>query len=134
MSWVDLVIHSKGIKAIYGDHTPSLTGIDLHKVVFDYDRIHVTLVFDLPELPATLPAKWQKRECDVVQIEMDLIEISDLSARVWGSRTSTSIHMVESQGKLNVSVQSETGELSATADFASLQRISAYRSDVKRHR
>ena len=89
-------------------------------------------MFDLPELPATLPVKWQKRECDVVRLEVDLLEVTDLFMRVRGSGTRTSLHMTESAGRINVTAESEAAELSVAADFVSLQRISAYRSEAKR--
>ncbi|WP_157062783.1 Imm50 family immunity protein [Actinopolyspora mortivallis] len=106
MSWPDLVLHTEGIRAIYGDHVPTLDGITLREVVIDHERSSTILTFDLPELPETMPKKWAQKGADSVRLKLDFFPPSP---RVGHPRDSGSAsHRDTRRSSLHVRIEHDT--------------------------
>ncbi|ASU79684.1 hypothetical protein CDG81_16985 [Actinopolyspora erythraea] len=129
MSWVDYVIRTERIRAIYGDHLPSLDGITLREVTLDYEYLSVLLGFDLPELPVVMPKKWERKGADSVRLILDFSELSELAIQGWAAPLKVDLRMKKTgNGEVSAAIDSEEVYFSATARFASIREISAHKS------
>ena len=58
--WTDLLDDARPIHAIFGDAPPSIRGVGLHEVVVSRDGPSVSLRLDVAEFPASPPPKWAR--------------------------------------------------------------------------
>ncbi|MBA8824345.1 hypothetical protein FHX42_001692 [Saccharopolyspora lacisalsi] len=123
----------RGAKAIYGDRTPSLAGLNLHEVVFEYDRTRVMLVFGFPEFPAVFPKKWRQPGCDIVQIRTSFVDIADLSLLEQRVDADVGPHPDDSGGGIDITARSILFGLDTKADCPLLNSMPACRSNSDRH-
>ncbi|SDP84369.1 Immunity protein 50 [Actinopolyspora xinjiangensis] len=129
MSWVDYVIRTEGIRAIYGDHLPGLDGITLREVTLDYEYLSVMLGFDLPELPVVMPKKWERKGADSVRLKLDFLDPSELAIQGWTAPLKVDLRMKKTDnGEVSAVIDSGEVYFSATARFASIREISAHKS------
>ena len=83
MSWVDLILDSRSIRAIFCDMDPSLDSVDLLEVRLDRQGGSLFLNLDLADYPAVPPKKWLAQKANTVQIELELSSILTVSIAGW---------------------------------------------------
>lgn len=66
--WLDLVVDAQALRAVFGEHAPTLSGIAVAEVSVQPDGRRVAVRFDLPEFPADPPAKWVAAGHNTVQV------------------------------------------------------------------
>lgn len=128
--WLDLIDDDRGVRAIYGDKPPALGRVVLHEVTLHRDGPRAVLRFDLPEYPTEPPRKWLDLRFNVVQIQLMLIGVHDISMSGWRNspgvelsieRDGQGIRVVGSEGSMRIDVR---------ADNAVIAALSAYQDDA----
>ena len=67
---------SKCISAIYKDKMPTLTNIEINKmVIVPGEDAELIVTFDTIELPQNMPSKWLLQNANTVQIEIVFIGV-----------------------------------------------------------
>ena len=75
--WIEHVLNSKTITSIYPAHAPSLSGVRLHELSITCGGdLQCRLRFDLQDFPADAPPKWVQRECNTVQLALNLTQVT----------------------------------------------------------
>jgi hypothetical protein len=71
------VLNPKTITSIYPAQSPSLSGVRLHELsLICGDDLQCRLRFDLQDFPADAPLKWVQRECNTVQVALNLTQVT----------------------------------------------------------
>ena len=151
-AWTDHVIDSHLIKAIFGEHCPSLTNVNLHEVTLHRDDPTLLLRFDLDlsELPADPPKKWVTQRANTVQLLLKALDVRELS--IIGATTTmtatvtltseklavddedtnlhtTHVDAAQQQNTIRLRVTGDTCDINCLANFVYVDRISAYKQD-----
>ena len=88
-NWTDLLNDPRAVRAIFGDHVPSLSGVELFEVVVNHDNLHAVLRFDLQDYPADPPPKWSAQGFNRVQVELKAWGLQEVLVDVTTTRTTT---------------------------------------------
>ncbi|MGC5054687.1 Imm50 family immunity protein [Micromonospora sp. DT48] len=125
MGWLDLVTNPQGLREIFGAETPPLVGVGLHGVEIDREGPTLRLRLDLPTYPSNPPVKWRRNGYNVVQVELLLGGVSDISIR------GVSVNMlvdvdIKSDGRLALKISSPTLNMIAMATSVTVSKIDAY--------
>ncbi len=125
MGWLDLVTNPQGIREIFGAETPPLMGVGLQGVEIDREGPTLRLRMDLPTYPSSPPVKWRRNGYNVVQIELLLGGISDISLR--GASVDMLVDIdIKSDGRLALEISSPTFNMIAIAASVTVSKIEAY--------
>lgn len=124
VNWVEVLVNPITIQSIYGDLVPSLAGVDIHELRLHRDASRATIRFDLKDFPGDPPVKWES--CNTVQLELRLIEIEDISIQSWGHNMIADLSIERISGDLVRFQSNPVPELSITAGWISVSKISAY--------
>ncbi|WP_076842588.1 MULTISPECIES: Imm50 family immunity protein [Protofrankia] len=127
-SWPDVLDDPRSIQAIYDDRTPPLESVVLHEISLHRDGPRVVLRFDLPEYPTHPPKKWLNQGLNVVQIQLMLIGIRDLSLRGWSHESSVNLSLERQGDAVRVAASSGSTTINISAEAASIVSVSAYLS------
>lgn len=151
-AWTDHVIDSHLIKAIFGEHCPSLTNVNLQEVTIHRDCPTLLLRFDLDplEFPADPPKKWVTQRANTVQLRLKALDVRELS--IIGAATTmtatitltsekldvddeaTNLHTShvdarQPQSAIRLRVIGDTCNINCLANFVYIDQISAYKQD-----
>ncbi|MBA8824346.1 hypothetical protein FHX42_001693 [Saccharopolyspora lacisalsi] len=126
VSWMGLVDNSEEVEKRYGEHVPSLAGIDLAEATVHYDGPDATLRFDLPELPDYLPSKWKQQGFNTVQLTIVFTGIFEFSIQGWEGDVIADLWLTEAKSQIRAMVRSSTVNLDMVAGSARLSSLSAY--------
>ena len=75
--WIEHVLNPKIITSIYPAQAPSLSGVRLHELsIICGGDLQYRLRFDLQDFPADAPSKWVQRECNTVQLVLNLTQVT----------------------------------------------------------
>lgn len=127
--WLDVVDDARAVRAIFGDHTPSLQDVDVFDLVMSREGPYLDVRFDLPEYPAEPPVKWAGNGANRVQLTLRAHPIRELS--VVGIRWQmTATLTVQTEGDdILLSLVGDGIEVRALSESLSVQRVSAYTHD-----
>jgi len=76
-TWLEHVLNPKTITSIYPAQAPSLSGVRLHELsIICGGDLQCRLRFDLQDFPADAPPKWVQRECNTVQLALNLTQVT----------------------------------------------------------
>ena len=128
-TWLDLLEDDRGLSAIYGDEVPSLTCVALHEISLHRDGPRVTLRFDLPEYPVHPPEKWLVNEFNVVQVQLMLIGVEDVSLQGLTRDPRVDLTLERDGQVIKTATQSGSTRLDIRAYAAMITSISAYRAE-----
>ncbi|MGW0177288.1 Imm50 family immunity protein [Rhodococcus sp. NPDC003322] len=131
MSWVDLLLDNRSIRAIFGDVDPSLDSVDLHEVRLDRQGGSLILNLDLADYPAVPPKKWVAQEANTVQIELELSPVHSVTIEGWGTEMGTHIEIARNaEGRIELTCR-DVPRIKVTAEWLSLRKIGAYQSVMR---
>jgi hypothetical protein len=126
-AWVDHLVDARGIRAIYGDTPPTLQGVDVLELILNHDGPRAELRIDLADYPRHPPAKWAAGGCNVVQVNLVLIDVTTLSVHGWTTDVELNLTLERHGDAVRLTTApGDPVELDVTAGFAHLARISAY--------
>ena len=151
-AWTDHIIDSRPIKAIFGEHCPSLANVNLHEVTLHQDGPTLLLRFDLDlsEFPTDPPKKWVTQRANTVQLRLKALDVRELS--IIGAATTmtatitltsekldvddeaTNLHTShvdarQPQSAIRLRVIGDTCNINCLANFVYIDQISAYKQD-----
>jgi hypothetical protein len=124
--WVSLLVNPEPIRAIFGTHTPSLTGIEVHDLLLGRDGPSLVVRFDLPDYPADPPRKWVEAEANRVQLRLRAVEVRALTVNGVGWATATTMTLEPEDGGVRLRLDAADTCLDALAGWAYVDEISAY--------
>lgn len=131
MSWVDLLLDSRSIRAIFGDLDPALDLVDLHEVRLDRQGGSLFLNLDLADYPAVPPKKWVVQEANTVQVELEFSSVLSVTIEGWGTATGSHLEIARNaEGQIELMCR-DVPRIRATAEWLTLRRIGAYRSELR---
>lgn len=105
--WTDILLDPRTIRAIFGDQSPSLLGVELHRIDVTRDGPMVGLTFNVRDFPLDPPPKWREAGFNCVQIRLRGIGVQEL--HVDGITTNPTVDVVLTRVGTLVRVQA-TGE------------------------
>lgn len=131
MSWVDLLVDNRGLRAVFGDTDPVLEWVDIHEVRLDRHGVTLFVRFDLAEYPSPPPKKWAALEANTVQVELALSSIQNVTIEGWGAARGAHIEITKnSDGRIELACR-DSPNISATGEWLSLRMMRAHKSSVR---
>lgn len=131
MSWVDLLLDSRGIRAVFGDLDPALDSVDLHEVRLDRQGGSLLLSLDLADYPAVPPRKWVAQEANTVRVELELSPILAVTIAGWGTELGAHLEIVRNaEGQIELTCR-DVPRMSVTAEWLTLRKVAAYRNALR---
>lgn len=127
--WVDMLVDSSPISAIYGQDIPSLDCVDLHEIQIHRDGPRVTIRFNLGGYPARAPAKWVSSGFNTVQLSLMAMGVKELQVEGLGTECPMNLAIAKEGGLLRICATGEFIKLNVAADALILDGISAYRRE-----
>lgn len=124
--WLDYLDDRRPITAIFGETAPSLKNIKLRELSANYDAKHVLARFDLSEFPEVPPKKWVEQGFNVVQIELALYGVRELSIHGWPDSLIVDITLDWAVDLIQVSIVSGSVVGAIVASMVYVRKISAY--------
>lgn len=126
-TWLDVLNDDRGVRAIYGDKTPSLGSVEIHEISMRNEGPRVMFRFDLADYPEDPPKKWADQGFNVVQVQLMLVGTLDFSLQGWSHETVIDLSL-EKEGKMvRVSGFTESIRMSITSEAALITSMAAYR-------
>lgn len=127
--WLDVVDDPRAIRAIFGDHTPSLQDVDVFDLVMSRDGPYLDVRFDLPEYPTEPPGKWADKGANRVQLTLRAQPIRELSVVGirWQMRATLTVR-TDGDG-IMLSLVGDGIEVRALSESLFVHRVSAYTHD-----
>lgn len=152
-AWTDHVIDLRPIKAIFGEHCPPLTNVNLHEVTLHQDGPTLLLRFNLDplEFPADPPKKWVIQRANTVQLQLKALDVRELSIVGAATTMTTTITLTsekldvddeatnlytthvdapQPQSAIRLRVTGDRCDINCPANFVYVDRISAYKQDL----
>lgn len=126
MSWIDLLVDSSAIRAVFGEELPTLNKVDLHELSLHRDGPRVSLRFDLSVFPTSPPKKWAALGFNRVQLKLLAVGAHDLAVKGWGSECKCDITISPDNGKLILQAKGRSLEFSMSTDSLFLDGVNAY--------
>lgn len=126
-NWIEFLVNSQPIKAIYGDCTPSLNNVDVHSVIFNRDGPTVSIKLNLNEYPTKPPKKWEVQKFNTVQIVLSFLGVKSINMSGW-VYTNYSMNLVVSRKNelISLSAKKDDFEINLESGFVDIDSISAY--------
>ena len=128
-NWLDALDDSRGIRAIYGDDVPPLTGVTMNEVCLHHDGPRVVLRFDLSRYPANPPKKWSDQGFTTVQLQLMLVDIHELSIAGWSNESVVDLSLEQTDNGVIVTTSGGLTQLRIRAHTATVTSISAYQTE-----
>lgn len=125
-SWIEGVVDSKAIEAIFGDVVPCLAGVELLELVVDGRGPTLRLRFNLPDFPESPPKKWVQRQANTVQMTMSAFEVRGLSIQGAASEMIVSLELFREDEGMRVVVNGDHIGIDCLAGWVYVDKISAY--------
>lgn len=126
-NWVFLTTNPEKIASVFSDDLPELFNVDLHEINMHRDAAAVTLRVDLLEYPNTPPKKWRDAGYNRVQIVLSFSGVYDLDLKGWTENCSLDLFVTSQNGRIKLSTSEGKVRIELTADFLSVDSISAYK-------
>jgi Immunity protein 50 len=127
-TWLDSVSDPRPVRAIYGDHVPSLERTSLHEVSLHRDGPRAVIRFDLADFPDHPPKKWLERGYDVVQVQIMLVGIWRFSLEGWTTEPVVNIEIAKENGGIKLFASDGPVRIEINSDVAIISSISAYKN------
>ncbi|WP_433310994.1 Imm50 family immunity protein [Micromonospora sp. CA-269861] len=125
MSWIDLVTNPQGLREIFPEGPPPLSGVSLHGLVVEREGPTLRLRLDLPAYPADPPARWHRAGFNTVQIELLFGGVSEL--RLVGISTDVIADLeIRPASGVSLEVRSASMVVSALAASVTVSEVVAY--------
>lgn len=131
MSWLDLVGNKEQVAYVYGQETPSLSGVSLHEINLSDEATSMRIRFDLATFPDHPPSEWSRGWANTIQMEFLMKEIDAITISDWA--TTMRVDMTISQstdGTFELSCK-PTPTVHVTARSIRVSKISAYRDSSR---
>lgn len=124
--WIDFLVDSAPVKAIFGDQIPSGRGLTLHDITIGRDGPGIILRFDFPEFPADPPAKWAKKQFNRVQITLDAGAVHDLSIYGVSTEMLADLDLAAEDSRIRLHFHGSAIDIKALVDGILVVKLSAY--------
>jgi hypothetical protein len=128
-NWLDALDDSRGIRAIYGDDVPPLTGVTMNEVCLHHDGPRVVLRFDLSRYPANPPKKWADQGFTTVQLQLMLVDIHELSIAGWSNESVVDLSLERTDNGVVATTSGGLAQIRIRALSAIISAISAYQTE-----
>lgn len=128
MSWMDVLLDNRALRAVFGEVDPSVDDVDIHEVRLERDGGSLFLRLDLAEFPAVPPKKWVAQEANTVQIELELSSIHSLSIEGWGTERGARLGIQRNSNGLIELTCRNVPTITATGEWLSLRMMRAHKS------
>jgi hypothetical protein len=127
INWIEFIVNSQPIKAIYGDYTPSLENVEVYSILFNRDGPTVSIKLNLNEYPVKPPKKWEVQKFNTVQIVLSFSEVKSINMSGW-VYTNYSMDLVVSKRNelISLSAKNNDFEINLESGFVDVGSISAY--------
>ena len=127
--WLDLVVDARAIRAVYGEHTPDLSGIAVVDLVAQPDGRRVQVRFDLAEFPAIPPAKWVAAKNNTVQLTLSFESTEQV--RFTGPITDDAADLVLTRENAGIAGELTAPSFSLTvrSEWLVLRKLAAYQQE-----
>lgn len=126
-NWIEFIVNSQPIKAIYGDCTPSLENVEVYSILFNRDGPTVSIKLNLNEYPVKPPKKWEVQKFNTVQIVLSFSEVKSINMSGWVYTNYSMDLMVSKRNELiSLSAKNNDFEINLESGFVDVDSISAY--------
>ncbi|MFI6258726.1 Imm50 family immunity protein [Micromonospora zamorensis] len=125
MSWVDLVTNPQGLREIFPEGPPSLSGVSLYGLVVEREGPTLRLRLDLPAYPADPPARWLRAGFNTVQVELLFGGVSELRLVGISTEVIADLEIRAARG-VSLEVRSAPMVVSALAASVTVSEVVAY--------
>ncbi|MEW1589103.1 Imm50 family immunity protein [Micromonospora vinacea] len=125
MSWVDLVTNPQGLRKIFPEGPPPLSGASLHGLVVEREGPTLRLRLDLPAYPANPPATWLRGGFNTVQVELLFGGVSELRLVGIATEVIADLEIRPADG-VSLEVRSASMVVAALAASVTVSEVVAY--------
>lgn len=124
--WLDELVNAAPVRAIYGEVTPMLEGIDLHEVTLHRDGPSVLLRFDLHQFPEQPPKKWAMAGFNRVQLKLVADGVHKLDITGLQRKCVMDISILKTGDLIFLSADNGEMKIRIVAEHLLINQISAY--------
>ncbi len=129
--WIENIVDSSAIRAIFGNTAPSLAGVQLVELAVNDRGPTLRLRFNLPDFPGNPPKKWAQQQANTVQITMSAFEVRSLSIQGASTEMIASIRLSREGESVRISVVGDHISIDCLAGWIYIDKISAYMDSRK---
>lgn len=130
--WIEHLENSKTITSIYSTEPPSLEQVELYEVsIVCGGDLQCKLRFDLKDFPADVPIKWVQRQCNTVQLSLNLIQTELIQCAIPSGSGIGDMSIIHDGARFQItfSTQSQGVVFQAMATWIHVDNISAYQKE-----
>ena len=130
--WIEHVVNPKTITSIYSAEPPSLEQVQLFDIsIICGGDLQCKLRFDLKEFPTDAPIKWIQRECNTVQLALNLIQTEIIQCTIPAGKGIGNLSIIYDENRFQISfnIQPQGIVFQATATWIHVDSISGYQQD-----
>ncbi|WP_394370027.1 Imm50 family immunity protein [Hymenobacter piscis] len=132
--WIEHVLNPKTITSIYPTEPPSLEQIQLAEVaIVCGGDLQCKLHFNLKDFPADAPIKWVQRNCNTVQLSLNLIQTELIQCTIPGGSGIGDLSIMHDGKRFQVTftTQPQVVVFQATATWIHVDNISGYQKELR---
>ncbi|MDH1262928.1 Imm50 family immunity protein [Pseudomonas sp. GD03944] len=124
--WTEILVDATALRAVYGQDTPSLEGINLHSIEIERDGPSVLLRFDLRDFPKKPPKKWTISAFNRVQLSLLAVGVSELQINGLRSDCMINLEITKENGIIHIRSYHGAIKIDIKAEHLLLGSISSY--------
>jgi hypothetical protein len=126
--WYDLAMNSEVVKHVFNGESPSLDGVQLDRISFDWNGSQADLSLLSNVFPAKPPEKWVKEGYNAAKFYLQLIDTKMVKLYGWETVNKIDVHIFKDETELlKLSAKNEFTEVEITFKFLRIQHINGYR-------
>ena len=127
--WLDGIAFKEKILNVF-QNPPSIDVVYLHEVRLHQDGPHLTLRFDLKDYPEAPPIEWAEKKYNTVQVVLELWSLGAIEIRGFATENHVKIQLTPVDRDIKFLITGTTN-ISGAATNAMIQKVSAYRKEVR---
>jgi hypothetical protein len=127
--WYDLSNNPESIEGLYGGR-PELDNLSVIGIVFDRNKLRLTVVVEFQEFPSNPPARWPERKVNVVQAEIDLFETSELEILGLSANNQGKCTAMAESDRFRFQIIGDHFRVSALCEVFMIQRFNVHQNEV----
>ncbi|RSK44909.1 Imm50 family immunity protein [Hymenobacter rigui] len=132
--WVEHVLNPKTITSIYSKEPPSLAQVKLYEVsIVCGGDLQCKLRFDLKDFPANAPVKWIQRQCNAVQMSLNLMQTELIQCAIPSGNSIGDLSIMHDGARFQVtfSTQSQGIVFQAIATWIHVDNLAGYQKELR---
>ena len=130
--WIEHVLNPKTITSIYSNEPPSLEQVQLSELaIICGGDLQCKLHFTLRDFPADAPIKWVQRNCNTVQLSLNLIQTELIQCTIPSGSGIGDLSIIHDGTRFQITftTQPEGVVFQATATWIHVDNLSAYQRE-----